>query len=124
VAISLLWTLIGILIALLNTALDEEATDVSGPLGLHLWSTMSIVCAGVAVAIFLHQFHMFAEAEERAGVMSYRLGFSFWLLCAAMVVQMGPMLLVCMAFPICSRWGKEQRDEIDMREVKSGDILY
>ncbi|KAI1733288.1 hypothetical protein Ddc_02212 [Ditylenchus destructor] len=105
IALGLLWTFIGMLISLLNTVI-EESRNITGPPGIHVWSTLSFTSHGIATFFFLVQFfgpiqnNVLLQDHIEAGFSSrnhIRLGFSFWLLVASCAVQLLPstLVLVC-----------------------------
>lgn len=55
ISLGLLWTFIGLIVALLN-ALMEDVSTIVGPEGFYLWSTLAFFSYMISILIYTKQF--------------------------------------------------------------------
>ncbi|KAI6175846.1 hypothetical protein M3Y97_00734100 [Aphelenchoides bicaudatus] len=116
IALGLLFTFIGLIVALLNTLIEEVST-VLGPEGLYIWSTLSFFSYMVSILLFSRQFtstivkNVLLPEQIEAGFNSAglaRFGVSFWLFSAGTLLLFVPCVLI-----FASSKHKIKREKVD-----------
>jgi len=90
--LALLWGVVGIVFALINTVIVPYET-ITGPLGLYLWSSLAVLCTFISILLFVIQYYttifydVLLKEQTNVGYSSNglaRFDYSFWMMLGAL----------------------------------------
>uniref|UniRef100_A0A8R1HZE1 Uncharacterized protein n=2 Tax=Caenorhabditis japonica TaxID=281687 RepID=A0A8R1HZE1_CAEJA len=117
-AMSLIWSMIGVITCVFSMTSFSLDTSVAGPNGIYLWSLLSSISHGGALSLFYSQFQssfkvsMLLEEHQDVGFTTFNqasLSYAFYMsLCALFALYIPPLTLVLFTERLSMRAKKSQ----------------
>jgi len=103
--LALLWGVVGIVFALINTVIVPYET-ITGPLGLYLWSSLAVLCTFISILLFVVQYYtsifydVLLKEQSSVGYTSSgsaQFDYSFWMMLGALGAFAANILLLLLS---------------------------